>query len=271
MADARWAADIRRESERPAGDWGARPGAVGAGRPRLNILGEDGIHFAGRQSERMAPRAAELLAFVHLSHRQEVRRPAVLRALWPEEEPRTARRRLSRLLWRCGHVLPPGLLTVDGESIALDRTLDSDHQGAQAAIDRILAGETPGEFDIRILHRRLLTDVTAEWTEEHRSYYDRRRTRALEKATEMLLRRNQAAPALLHAAFLSEWQPLNENARQLLFRALLMDGAPGRALEVFRAYQHTLRKELGAEPGAEFRDMARNAELGSRRPTLVCR
>ncbi|MFE7181114.1 AfsR/SARP family transcriptional regulator [Streptomyces erythrochromogenes] len=248
--------------QNPGGDPDLAPGQLA-----LQILGEDGIHFEDRQNERLAPQAAELLAFVHLSHRREVRRPAVLRALWPELDVRTARRRLSRLLWRCQQVLPYGVLTVRGESIAVDDRLYSDHQCAGATIDRILAGERRQDGELLVLHRRLLTDVVAEWTNEHRLHWDRRRTQALEKATETLLQHQQIRSALLHASYLSEWQPLNENAQQLLFHAFLADGAPGKALKSFHEYRRTLRRELGAEPSADFRELARTAELGLPNPS----
>ncbi|MCP3816822.1 bacterial transcriptional activator domain-containing protein [Streptomyces sp. A3M-1-3] len=228
----------------------------------LQMLGEDGIHFSGRQSERIAPQAAELIAFVLLSPRREVRRPAILGALWPSHDPRTARRRLSRLLWRCQQILPSDIPVVKGESISITDQLRSDYHAAEEVIDRIMRGVCPKDQELMPLHRRLLTDVTAEWTEDHRTHWDRRRTQALERVGEMCLTEGRARSAALHAGYLADWQPLNERAHQLLFQAALADGMPGRAIEIFRRYRRTLRRELGVEPSPSFIEHARAAERG---------
>ncbi|MET9648513.1 bacterial transcriptional activator domain-containing protein [Streptomyces syringium] len=215
---------------------------------RLCLLGEDGIHVEGHGDIRLSLSSAELLAYLALRDGHWARRPAIIRAMWPDAPEQQGRRLLSRLLWRTNSDLPERLIEAEGELVSLTDGLTSDWEQALVVIESIEETDAlPVPERAALLRRPLMAEVSASWADEQRAHWDRQRFHALLRVGQMLLADGHVRQAADTASFLTSWDPLDEPSHELLVRSLIGMGATGRAAESLRALDKRLRRELGVE------------------------
>jgi len=240
---------------------------------RFAILGPVELRRDGRPTPIGGPRQVALLAFLLLHANRPVTSAALHEALWPEQEPGGAMKRVHMAITRLRKALEP-----DGDATAVLRTVSGGY----------LLSVAPGELDADVFQRALargrtlldegdpagasevLAGALALWRgpaladvgcEEFASV-DIRRLEELKMAANDF--RLEAELALgRHAAVVSELQELSarephcERACRKLMLALYRCGRQVEALDAYLRVSARLLDDLGMDPSPELQSMQR--------------
>jgi DNA-binding SARP family transcriptional activator len=231
----------------------------------FRVLGPLEIVEDGRELPLGPPKQRAVLAFLLLHANDTVSTERLIRALWHDDPPETARTVLH------GHV--SRLRKLLGGDVVLTRApsyvLRADPDGVDAGRFERLAAEARAETRP---HRRaeMLREALALWRGplladlEHAPFARLEAVRLEEVRLEVVEQRVAADLALgRHAEVVAELEalvavhPLREELRRLLMLALYRSGRQAAALEVFRDARRALVEELGLEPGEELRRLER--------------
>jgi DNA-binding SARP family transcriptional activator len=227
----------------------------------FRVLGPLELLENGRELPLGPPKQRAVLAFLLLHANDTVSTERLIRALWHDDPPETARTALhghiSRLRKLVGSDVlltrPPGyVLRVDPDSIDAGR------------FERLAAGaraETRPHRRAEALHEALalwrgplLADlVGAQFARLEAARLEEVRLEVVEErvAADLALGRHAEVVAELEALVVVH--PLREELRRLLMLALFRSGRKAAALEGYRNARRTLVEELGLEPGEELR------------------
>lgn len=199
-------------------------------------------------------KTSALLLYLAYQH-DWVGRDTLLYLLWPDAAESPARKNLRQLLSSAKH-----LPYTDGLEVEHDRLrwlVTSDVQGFRRAVQDGHWSRAAQLYGGPLLHDFTLPHAPDfdDWLEgERRELHTAWRGAVLAFADEL-----EAAGRFVGAADLlmglHKADPLDEVSLRRLLRSLHHAGQPGRALEVYAAFQELLQDELGGEPEAETRGL----------------
>ncbi len=236
---------------------------VESGRPqigRVELLSAFRCRFEDRDL-RFADAPGALIVTVALAG-ESLGRRAVQARLWPDLPPSLAAKRLRQLLWRIRR--EAGVLDADAGEVWLAPGVEVDLHEAEARARHVVEGgplaaapRTKGAPDAwRFLGDALLPG----WTDDHvlaaQDRWDRLRLVALERLAERSLEDGAPLDAIEFAALATGVDELAETAYRTMAAAHLARGDMAGARRVYTRYARLVRRELGVEPSAAFRNLA---------------
>jgi DNA-binding SARP family transcriptional activator len=241
---------------------------------KIELLRELRVRGPGEPITRFRThKTGALLAYLayHLGTAQP--REVLLEVLWPEDEPESARHKLSVALSSLRAQLePPGVpdqsvLAADRLSIALSaRTASTDVAEFEALLQRA-SGETDPEARIRQLTAALelyqgplLPGFYEDWIGVEQQRLEALYFEAVREIVPLLEERGRADLAVKHAVHAVAMDPLREENQRLLVRLYAATGRPEAALRQLQGYEELLRRELGGMASANLRRLREELE-----------
>lgn len=212
-----------------------------------------------------------LLAYLAVAPGPTHPRDKLAALLWGDTAEEQARASLRQTLFTLRRALPPGVLTTEGDTVALDA--ERVEVDAVAFERRVAEGTPEALVEAAALYRGDLLAGLAlkeaafeEWLLGER---ERLRELALEGLARLLAheRRTGATEAAIHTGLrLLTLDPLQEPVHRALMRLHAQAGRRGAALRQYQACVAVLQRELGVEPEAETKQLYQ--ELLRRRPVV---
>ncbi|MEU6142546.1 AfsR/SARP family transcriptional regulator [Streptomyces sp. NPDC047081] len=210
------------------------------------------------------PQQRSVLSTLLLNSNQVVPIENMVRALWGEEPPNSARNAVQGYVSKLRRTLkdfPENEISthLQGYSLRADKEQVDLHRFrhlvdmAQNA-DAVRAGELLRKA-LDLWHGPPLSGVAGHWlTSTAGVYMEEERLSALEEHATAVLEAGRVHDAIRDLTSLVIEHPLRERAASLLMTALHRSGRRGDALTVFRDIRRHLVKELGIEPGSILHD-----------------
>lgn len=225
---------------------------------RVELLGRARVTSTRRRPKHLERKAAALVTYLAIEGATERRKLAGL--LWPDTSERTARGNLRQLLRRLRLTLGENSLQGDDpvwlyEGLLVDAVL----------IRKVFAAREYAQlsgFSGELLAGFTYDDCSEldEWLRNERTHLHHLMCRAAEAEAFRLERQGQLEAALDAARRLLRLDGTSEQAWRLVMRLHLLQGDRSAALQAYRECQALLRRELGIEPSAETRALARSIE-----------
>ena len=246
-------------------------------KPSVYLLGPfQASDSEGRRVVLPTRKAEALLAVLAMASRGGVPRSKILNLLWGESAEAQARHSLSQTLTSLRQAFGKDAIAVDRNAVGLvSERLDID------VCEFLRAAQSDDPADLQCaasLYRGTLLDGLALRETEFEQWLEpeRRRLAALAVATlvrlgEILASRVDDADAVRAFERALAVDPLSDTAHAALMRFHL---DRGRSTQVARHYAHCVelyRRELDVEPGAEIKDLARDAEQRQRGSDIAAR
>ena len=208
-------------------------------------LGADGAKLD------ISVRNQALLAFLIEGRRGLATRADIAALIWPDREDVQARASLRQELSGLRRVLPDGVLDTDRTTVSV--TLD--------AIELLPPDDARPFLD----GLSLRSEPFEEWLRQARARDPAGRIgQALDAASQALAK--DPAQAASEAARALSLDPSSEPAIRLLMSAEAAQANRTAALSAYEAFQSRLADDLGAEPEAETRDLAKRIRSGAPAP-----
>jgi predicted ATPase/DNA-binding SARP family transcriptional activator len=209
-----------------------------------------------------------LLAYLAVETDRPHARDSLAALLWPNYPNRSALNTLRSVLANLRQVIgdgsaAPPFLIITRDTIqfnpAADYELDVDiFQAATAgAINRADTLLTVYQGDFLEGFSLPDNEVFEEWLQVRREHLRRQMLQALDRLTVGALEEADYGAAAAHARRQLEMDNLHESAHRQLMSALALDGQRAEALMQYETCVHLLRDELGVEPLAETRLLAK--------------
>jgi DNA-binding SARP family transcriptional activator len=216
----------------------------------------------GQVLDMRARKAHALLAYLALPAGRAHSRDALAALLWGEESQTHARHRLRQALMVLRRVLEPvqGTLRIEADSVWLDPSgVDVD----VAVFERLVEEGKPealkeaGERYQGNLLEGIAVQAPAfeEWLLGER---ERLRELAIETLAKLIVHHrsiNALEPAIQSAVHLLALDPLQEAVHRVLMRLYAEAGRQGAAMRQYQLCRDIMRRELGAEPERETREL----------------
>jgi DNA-binding SARP family transcriptional activator len=280
LGQAQEAAALVHESRRAAEDIGdpdrpdrrepellalALPSAIPTTTPASTIvvlLGRFAVERDGVDVSPAAGRPATLVKLVAL--RGHLTADEAIDLLWPETDLATGRARLRNVLSRIRATCGP-LLDRDDDSIALADTVEVDAQRFEKEIEKVSSAPPPERAGqarralARYTGELLPADLFADWAAAPRERIRRKYLGLVDVIADAAMADGDLDEAcrLLETAITTG--PLEEERYVRLARALLAQGRPRRAQRVLDQAR-AVATDLGVEPGAQLRQLARELD-----------
>ncbi|MET8830009.1 BTAD domain-containing putative transcriptional regulator [Streptomyces sp. NPDC004610] len=237
------------------------------------VLGPVRAWRGGRELELGSPQQRVVLATLLIRRGRPVTLHELLDAVWGTAPPQAAVSVLRTYVSRLRKVLDPGrdpeagapLIVSVGDGYLLRADEDAlDLTVFERRVDRAARLRAAGEPSAAaaLLHTALdawqgaaLAGLPGAAAESERARLTEMRLAALETRLDIdigLGRHREAVPELIS---LTDAHPLREELGRLLMLALYRSGRRAEALAVYRRTWHTLRDELGIEPGPPLRQL----------------
>jgi DNA-binding SARP family transcriptional activator len=224
---------------------------------RLELLGPFDIVDRGMAATIPVP-AQRLAAFLAVRD-EPVGRPRASGMLWPEVEQNHALSNLRTALWRL-RTLHPGLVRTLGTTLTLAPDVTIDLRESERLAHRILHEPLPlGEARHAADHlsHDLLPDWEDEWLVFERERFRDLRVRALERLCTQLSELGAHAEAAQAGLLAVQADPLRESSYIALMEAYTAEGNEACALQLYRALESRLDRELQVAPSPATADLAR--------------
>jgi DNA-binding SARP family transcriptional activator len=197
-------------------------------------------------------RAQRLIALLAVSDGVMPRSVAAER-LWPDVINARAFASLRATLWGLARAQWSPVI-VDGESLMLDRAVESDLDCARALATAVLDGaEVP--VDVGCVQRfssDLLPSWSDEWLTDERERYRQLRLHALDQLCLVHAGQGRFASAIMAGLASVSSDPTRESAHRALMKAHLLEGNPAEAIRQYHAYVRIVRSELGIGASAHM-------------------
>jgi len=215
------------------------------------------------------PRQQTVMAMLLLEANHVIPVERLIRAIWDEEPPTTARGQVQICISTLRRQImaaerkqlidsrPPGYLLklVDG---ALDSHVFEAHvaagRGALAAGEPLRAA-TEFRRALALWRGMALSGVNSRLVQQSVAQLNERRLTVIEECLECELFLGMHHDVVGEVVRLVEEHPLREHLRALLMTALYQAGRQAEALEAYRHTRDTLMGELGVEPGEELQQL----------------
>ncbi len=244
---------------------------------RISLFGTLRVQRGDRTISRFkSQKTGGLLAYMAFHLRQAHPREVLIEVFWPESTPEAGRASLSTALSSLRHQLePPGtpansVIRADRFSVGLNPAMvTTDVAAFEAAIRAAARAENATDRAqelaraLDLYQGRLLPGFYEDWIvpEQERLaglYFD-----AAASLIALLEETGDLDTALRHARQAVSVDPPREDAHQQLVRLLAAAGHPGAALRQYKELERLLEEELGQEPSAPVRALARQIERQS--------
>ena len=240
----------------------------------ITLLG--GLHF--KQGNRVISRfksqkIGALLAYLAYHIKQMHSREGLIDLFWPDSTLEAGRNSLSVALSTLRYQLePPGtpanaVLRADRFSIGLNpAAVTTDVARFEALIKASARADSATEQIQRLMDAvnlyqgRLLPSFYEAWITTAQQQMAELFLDAITTLMELLEQRGDLSGALHYARRSVVFDPLQEQTRQYLIRLLAATGKPGLALQQYKEMEQLLEEELGEEPSAPLRALARQIE-----------
>lgn len=250
------------------------------GRPalRVEVLGPLRLVVDGTVAEVPGPKRRAVLALLALAEGAAVTVDRLVEALWPSEQPESARQALHTHVSRLRAHLGPAAarLQTRHESYRLELdpgALDATRARSLLAAARVEAERDPGAALALLREARGLWrgPVLADLTDvEPIATAVEGLTRLHDEVTDALVscavRTGQADSVLGLASAAHAADPLREAAVLLLMRTLAAIGRAPDALRTAREYRHRLAEETGLDPAPALGELERDIAAGAAGP-----
>ena len=244
----------------------------------LRVLGAFELRIGSGPPLVLPTRKAEaLLAYLALPPGREHPRDQLTALLWPDAGDRRARHSLRQALFSLRKALPAGSvaeeLVVEADHVALNpREVDVD---AITFEHRVREGTLAALEPAIDLYRGDLLEGLAfrepafeEWLVPERERLRELAQKALAKLAGLHERGGNIEASIEATQRLLALDPLREEAHRMLMRLYARDGRRGAALRQYQSCLSVLKRDLGAEPEAETRqlyhELLRQRSTGSR-------
>ncbi|WP_090099381.1 AfsR/SARP family transcriptional regulator [Lentzea jiangxiensis] len=218
-----------------------------------------------------SPQQRLTLAVLLLAEGRPVQASEIIRAIWGDDAPPTARGTVRTYVYRLRKLLDDDtrpdrtVLRSDGSGYQL--VLADNQLDLSRFLGSVRAAETAvSTHDIRqavvLLHAAMdelkdepLRGVSGEWAETERRRLGQLAVRTVELMSEQQLALGGRVDVLDQLMAVAEAEPLRERVHELLMRALCHGGRPSEALTVYERLRTTLREELGVDPSPALREL----------------
>ena len=234
---------------------------------RLELLGR--FEIVDHRTAAMVPVPAQRLAAFLALRDEPVGRPRASGILWPEIEHDHALSNLRTALWRL-RSLHPGLVRTLGTTLRIAPDVTIDVRESEALAQRILQEAMPLGDARRAagsLSHDLLPDWEDEWLVFDRERFRDLRVRALERLCEQLSEVGAHAEAAQAGLLAVQADPLRESSCVALMHAYTAEGNEACALQLYRALESRLERELQVSPSPATADLARELQGPTRLDT----
>ena len=236
------------------------PGVERADEISLGLLGR--FEIADHRTAATVPVPAQRLAAFLAVRDEPVGRPRASGILWPEVEHDHALSNLRTALWRLRN-LHPGLVRTLGTTLTIAPDVRIDLRESEVLAHRILQEAMP-LVDARraagSLSHDLLPDWEDEWLEFDRERFRDLRVRALERLCGRLSELGAHAEAAEAGLLALQADPLRESSCVALMHAYTAEGNEASALQLYRALEGRLERELQVSPSPTTAELARELQ-----------
>jgi predicted ATPase/DNA-binding SARP family transcriptional activator len=260
-------------------------------RPRIELLGGLRINGGDRIITRFrTQKTGALLAYLAYYRERSHPRELLIDLLWPEADLASGRNGLSIALSSLRHQLePPGvphgaILRADRFSVQLNPdAVATDVLEFETALQKATQAGSANERilfladAVALYGGELLPGYYEEWCLAERERVAETYQGALQQLVGLLERNGDLDRALGYARRAVSADPLREEGYQDLIRLLAAAGQPTAALRKYRELEQRLDEQLGEEPSAATRRLAREierqtaGETATKRPTAGAR
>jgi TolB-like protein/DNA-binding SARP family transcriptional activator/Flp pilus assembly protein TadD len=218
---------------------------------RLKVLGSPVVEGNGELPSGAAVQRMPLalLALLASSHDRGLSRDKILAHLWPEAEPEKAAHRLNQILYALRRDLGSDTLFLGSSDLRLNpAVLATDLADFTAALRRAEVEEAVALYRGPFLDGFYLDGAPEfeRWMEEERVRLAKQYGSALETMASQAAERGDLAAAVEWRRGITHIDPFDSRAALRLMEVLHAAGDPAGALQVARAHQALLRKELDA-------------------------
>jgi DNA-binding SARP family transcriptional activator len=230
-------------------------------RTKVQLCGRFAVELDGERVEgRLPGRQGRLLfGFLVANRNRTVSRDELLEALWPDGRDGG----LAPLLSKVRRVVP-----VDGNRVELPADAWVDVEAAADALHRAESAIAQGEFRrawgpsqvaMFVAGRPFLAGEEAPWIDETRRLLGETHLRALEAYAQagLGIGGTELAAAVRAGRELARREPYRESGYRLLMEALVLQGNPAEALQVYEQLRSRLREDLGVAPSAQAQELHR--------------
>lgn len=225
-------------------------GGADSGR-RVAIVGRLGVY----PMVQLTLPARRIVAFLAI-HEGSASRALTADLLWPDIPETQGRTNLRRALWQ----VPEGWVIGTGDQLVLDAAVDYPH--AREVAGGALGGRGLTLPDLQLLSDEILPGWHEDWVTATQDAFHLLRVQALEAACRSMAAAGLHAVAIQAGAAALAAEPLSESAADALIGAHLTQGNRFAAVQCFREFCATLRRELGVGPNGQLK--ARVESLGVR-------
>ncbi len=189
--------------------------------------------------------------------------------LWPEDDAdmalnslKVAISRLRKLVGQEGNDFPPWIV-VKHKQVSLSKTICfGDSFLFQDMLSAGLKEKNGKDLLIKALNLYkedfLVNDNSAVWIIRHREILREKFIKGIFRLSEISQDSEDLERLLYYLQKASVKDPLNEEIYVRLMRVQLLLGYPAKAMKTFHLAQEILKKELGIEPGAALKSLARS-------------
>jgi DNA-binding SARP family transcriptional activator len=232
---------------------------------RLRLTREFELVVAGR-SIAVPHSVQRLLAFLAVA-KGPLPRSRVAGQLWLDVPEWRALGNLRSALWRL-RLIPPQVVRALDDRIGLAPEVHVDLAELQDVSARLIDGRRPPGWEqvsSLLMAHDLLPGWEEEWLYVERERFHELRLRALERACESLIDREDYPRAAQVVMAAIEAEPFRESTRRMLIRLYLQEGNRAEAVRSYRAFRDLMAEELGMEPSDQIRELV--ADLSPDRRT----
>jgi DNA-binding SARP family transcriptional activator len=196
-----------------------------------------------------------LVALLALRNRP-LHRVHVAGTLWLDASEERAGSNLRTAVWRLRR-LDRNLVETTPTHIGLGIRVKVDVHETLERVQRLLDPEAEcGSAElVADLSGELLPDWYDDWVVLEQERFRQLRLHALEALCERLTAARRFGEAVEAGVAAVAAEPLRESAQRVLMSAYMAEGNACEAIRQYRAYRHTLSKELGLEPSQLVRDL----------------
>ena len=249
---------------------------------RIDLLGEFRVHIGDRVITRFSTqKAAALLAY--LAYYPEPHpRDVLVEILWPDGLPEAGRGSLSQALSTLRRQVEPpgvpagGVIVSTKTHVGLNpEAIQTDAGDFRKALRKArLGGGRAARIQalqdaLELYGGELLPGAYEDWVQTEQRRLADSYVQAVESLAGLLEDIGDISQAIEHARRALSMDPLREESHQLVMRLCAAAGQPAAALEQYQALERLLSQELGAEPTAATRRLARDIERLAERPAAA--
>ncbi len=231
----------------------------------VDLLGRFEVRVSGRTAisgDWPRRKALALLKLLALQPSRSMHREQTYDVLWPDLDPPAAannlRQNLHHLRRALGDRDGSHVISITKDTISLSPAAALDIDAFQRAAHSALRQAGTSSYEVALAKYRgdlLPDDFFEDWTEPHRSQLRTLRNRLLLRAGRAYAEQGQHESSIARLEELLQAEPLQESAVRLLMRSYAKTGSRDRARRAYTAFSKTLRREVGASPATETRDL----------------